>query len=380
DKSDIFIQQNSPDGGFLQSEGWRKFQAATGKKTFSISGDGFKANIIEHSLPVVGKYFYVPRGPVVCHPERSETEPKDLIRSLDKLEMTSSRSGMTELIKLAKENNINWVRIEPKDKQTLELVQELIPASSADKPAQKIRKAPHDMQPREIFIIDISKSEEELLSQMKSKTRYNIRLAQKKGVSLRITNKYETTNDKYIDEFVRLNKITAKRDRITTHPENYYRKMLETISDKNIKLYLAEYQGRIIAANIISFYTVRNSKINTSSGNSLATEMNNNISNGVYNGIATYLHGASDNEHRNVMAPYLLQWQAILDAKKAGCKKYDFGGVKTGGDKSWSGITRFKSGFSPNTKPTEFPGSYDIVLNSGKYTLYRFLQKIKSFM
>jgi peptidoglycan pentaglycine glycine transferase (the first glycine) len=100
------------------------------------------------------------------------------------------------------------------------------------------------------------------------------------------------------------------------------------------------------------------------------------------------LHGASDNEYRNVMAPYLVQWQAIKDAKIKGCTKYDFGGICSGPTaterldryNSWVGITRFKMGFSPKTPPTKFPGSYDIILNSWKYDLYKIAQKLKSFM
>jgi lipid II:glycine glycyltransferase (peptidoglycan interpeptide bridge formation enzyme) len=100
------------------------------------------------------------------------------------------------------------------------------------------------------------------------------------------------------------------------------------------------------------------------------------------------LHGASGNEHRNVMAPHILHWQAILDAKERGCRFYDFGGVKIsnkeqaaiGKSNSWEGITRFKLGFSQKTKPVVFPGSYDIVINQWRYWLYRTLQYIKALI
>jgi lipid II:glycine glycyltransferase (peptidoglycan interpeptide bridge formation enzyme) len=89
------------------------------------------------------------------------------------------------------------------------------------------------------------------------------------------------------------------------------------------------------------------------------------------------------------MAPYLLQWQAIKDAKAAGCEAYDFGGIRTEGREriyafptrnSWAGITKFKTGFSPATKPIEFPGSYDIIINPVEYWMYRGIQKMKSFI
>lgn len=126
--------------------------------------------------------------------------------------------------------------------------------------------------------------------------------------------------------------------------------MFETIPSEILKLYIAEYEGKIITANIVLFF-----------GNT-----------------ATYMHGASDNEHRSAMAPYLLQWQTILDAKKTDCTRYDLGGIKTApNDNSWSGITKFKSGFSPGIKPIQFPGCYDIIVKPARYFSYRILQKIK---
>ena len=71
-------------------------------------------------------------------------------------------------------------------------------------------------------------------------------------------------------------------------------------------------------------------------------------------------------------------WQAIQDAKEAGCERYDLGGIRTGAaDNSWLGLTKFKTGFAPDTNPVQFTGCYDIILKPGKYNLYRALQKIK---
>ncbi|MFA6973267.1 MAG: peptidoglycan bridge formation glycyltransferase FemA/FemB family protein [Parcubacteria group bacterium] len=355
-----FIQKNSPDGGFLQSEQWRKFQEATGKKTFNVSGENFWANIVEHRLPLVGKYLYIPRGPI-CHPERtlseqseSKGESKDLIQVDSSVASRGETSlGMTKLVDLAKQEKAGWIRFDANDSLTLDIIRE----------NWRVVKAPHDMQPKEVFVIDINKNEEDLLSGMKSKTRYNIKLAEKKGVSVRAITKIQDTitkqktnsniqNTNYFNEFLRLVKVTAKRDGITPHPDSHYQKMFTTIPDKNLKLYVAEYENKIIAANLVVFY----------------------------GDTATYLHGASDNENRNVMAPFLLQWRQIQDAKKSGCTRYDFGGVSTIGNKDWAGITKFKTGFSPNTQPLEFPGSFDIVLSPMKYNAYRIIQKLKSLL
>ncbi len=96
-KIEKFIQENSPDGGFLQSEEWRKFQENVGKKTFNIFNDAFWANIIEHKLPIVGKYLYISRGPVL----KTKINKKEIENALEKL------------LKLAKKNKAGWIRFEP---------------------------------------------------------------------------------------------------------------------------------------------------------------------------------------------------------------------------------------------------------------------------
>jgi lipid II:glycine glycyltransferase (peptidoglycan interpeptide bridge formation enzyme) len=314
---DKFIQANSPDGGFLQSEEWRKFQGSYGQRTFNISGENFWANIIEHRLKIVGKYFYVPRGPI-------------------------GTSGMEAILKLAKENGAGWVRIEPASQDILDGIRK----SSG----YRIVKAPHDMQPKEIFVIDIGKPEEQLLAEMKGKTRYNLRLAEKKGVSVAVKNNKD--GEKEFDEFLRLVKVTARRNEISAHPEKYYRKMWEVLPAEALKLYVAEYDGKIIAANFVLFF----------------------------GRVAIYLHGASDNAFRETMAPYLLQWQAIQDAKKEGCTRYDFGGVSADQTNKLQGVTKFKTGFSPETKPIEFPGAYDIIIDRWRYRLYRLVSIVKQIL
>jgi peptidoglycan pentaglycine glycine transferase (the first glycine) len=315
--------KNSPTGEFLQSRDWLKFQESVGRKTFHVEGENFLANIIEHNLPIAGKYFYIPKGPIFSG------------------DMNHEKLNINNLMNLAKENKIGWIRVEPETKDILDVIKKSARCN--------VVKAPHDMQPKEIYVIDISKSEEELLAIMKSKTRYNIKLAEKKGVT--IINAEEEKNNNYLDEFLRLTGIMAKRNGIVAHPESYYRKMLEIIPSDILKLYIARYQGKVIAANLVVFFE----------------------------SMCIYLHGSSDDEYRNVMAPYLLQWRQITDAKKAGFVKYDFGGVKINVliGKSWEGVTKFKTGFSPKTKATIFPGSYDIIINRRRYWTYRILQKLK---
>jgi len=318
------MDKNNQNSNFLQSAEWRKFQESVGRKTFFVENDGFSASLIQHDLPVVGKYLYIPHGPIFLAEAERISNFKFQISN-----------GIQKIIKLAKENNVGWVRIDPRNENVLKSIKK--------NTKLKIQKAPHDMQPKEVFVIDISKSEKELLAEMKQKTRYNIRLSEKKNIKI-----FVSREEGCIKRFCDLVKITAERDKVSAHTENYYRKMIDILPEDMLEVYLAEYDGKIIAANLVVFY-----------GDTVI-----------------YLHGASDNEHRNVMAPYLLQWQAIMGAKNAGYKFYDFGGVKMSG--GWEGITKFKLGFSPNTNPIMFLGSYDIIINPWKYYIYKIFSLILS--
>ncbi len=212
----------------------------------------------------------------------------------------------------------------------------------------RVVKAPHDMQPKDHFIIDISLGEDELLKNMKSKTRYNIRLAERKGVKVFISRKKED-----LRKFFNLVNKTAERKNVSFHSFDHYEKMFESLPEDCIELYLAEYKGKIIAGNIATFY----------------------------NGVATYLHGGMDGEYRKLMAPFLLQWKMIKDAKEKGCVWYDFGGVFPGSnDNGKSGITRFKMSFSPKMEIFEMVGTYDVVFSPVKYWVYKFLQRVKGIV
>jgi lipid II:glycine glycyltransferase (peptidoglycan interpeptide bridge formation enzyme) len=112
----------------------------------------------------------------------------------------------------------------------------------------------------------------------------------------------------------------------------------------NIKLFLAKHDGKVIAGNIVAFF-----------GDTV-----------------TYMHGASSNEFRNLMAPYALQWHCIKLAKQSGYKYYDFYGIS---DDKWPGVTRFKRGFGG--KELEYPGTWDAVFDGVKYKIYGLLRKIR---
>jgi len=306
---DQFIIENN--GSFLQSWSWGKFQESLGRRIWRLETEGLKALLIKYNLPLKKNYLYCPRGPI--GPIKAFLEKVKEIGQKEKSIFFKIESDNRD----SPLGTVLGTRTVPK--------------------GLSLFKSTKEIQPTKTLVLDISKPEEELLSQIHSKTRYNIRLARKKGVTI------EESNEK-IDDFLRLSKETAKRDRFHLHPQGYYQKMLEVLGqERMIKLFLAKYQNKIIAANLICFFGQT----------------------------ATYLHGASDYNSRQLMAPHLLQWQAICQAKKLGLRYYDFWGID---EKKWPGVTRFKKGFSG--QEITFPGAFDLIFQPTWYRIYNLARKV----
>jgi len=185
----------------------------------------------------------------------------------------------------------------------------------------RISKAASDMQPASTVIVDIAPPLEEILKSMKNKTRYNIGLAERKGVVVRIG------TDEDLDQWYALYEETSRRDRIGIHSLSYYRGLFRTArenpgSSPALRLLIAEHQGDLLAGNIVAFWKER----------------------------AIYLYGASSGLKRNLMPTYALQWEAIRLAKEAGCLGYDLYGVPPRPDPGHPmfGLYQFKTGFSEN--------------------------------
>ncbi|MDK2800765.1 MAG: hypothetical protein PWP27_1434 [Clostridiales bacterium] len=186
------------------------------------------------------------------------------------------------------------------------------------------------IQPRFVFRLDIKdKTEEELMQSFHSKTRYNIRLAGRKGVKVKIGTRED------LPVFHKVMMETGIRDKFVIRSLEYFQKMYDCLGSKHLRLYLAYYKGQLIAGTIAILY-----------GNK-----------------CWYLYGASSNEHRNVMPNYLLQWEMIKWALESGCDIYDFRGISGDLDESnpLYGLYKFKKGF--NGKFTEFIGELDLVFN-----------------
>lgn len=171
------------------------------------------------------------------------------------------------------------------------------------------------------------RTEEQVLADLTQKTRYNIRVAMKHGVEIKIAGKES------LDEFMRLMDVTGERDSFSIRPKAYFARMMDALGG-HIRLYMGFYNGQAVCGTI-------------------ATN---------YGGKCCYVYGASDNAFRNVMPNYLIQWEMIRWAIGTGCAVYDFMGISgdTGNENDHLyGLYRFKRGF--NGQIDELPGEFDRV-------------------
>jgi lipid II:glycine glycyltransferase (peptidoglycan interpeptide bridge formation enzyme) len=186
--------------------------------------------------------------------------------------------------------------------------------------------SPHNIQPPRTIVVSLESSEDDILARMKQKCRYNVRLAEKKGVTVR------TWDD--LDGFHRLMQVTGGRDGFGVHSLEYYKKAYELFHPTGLaELLVAEFESKPLAALMVFALGRR----------------------------AYYLYGASNDEERNRMPTYLLQWEAMKWAKQRGCTEYDLWGVPDADEEKleaqfesrhdglW-GVYRFKRGFGGEVK------------------------------
>ncbi len=211
----------------------------------------------------------------------------------------------------------------------------------------KARIATKNFQPTDTLEIDLRKTDENILAEMKRKGRYNINLARKKGVKIEVFKKGNFSQQEIAD-FWRLNVETTSRDEFFGHDKEYYENFLGTLKDNSV-LFFATYEGKRIASAISTFFSKD----------------------------AIYYFGASTSqkEYRNLMAPYLLQWEMIQFGRKRGCEKYDFLGIAPEGVKNhqFSKISEFKWKFGGERKTVE--SGREIPFSKFWYFLYRVLKR-----
>lgn len=193
------------------------------------------------------------------------------------------------------------------------------------------------IQPLHDMIIYLNnENEDELLKSFSEKTRYNIRLAKKKGVEVYYSRKKED-----LKIFYELYKITAVRDNIGCRAYEYFETMLDSYNEENVRIYIARHEADYLSA-AIAFN---------------------------YGGELFYLYGASSNEKRNLMPNYLMQWEMIKWALENNCNKYNFGGVLNLDPNN--GLYKFKIGFCKKDGVTEYIGEFDKVYDKKIYFIYR---------
>lgn len=298
----------------LQSQLWGEFREKTGVKV--VRKNDLQVTI--HPIPYTNfKIGYFPKG--------SQMNQKML----------------NDLLEIGKTNNCIFIQIEPS-----------IEKSNAKKYNFKnLYSSAHPIFTKYNFVLDLTKSEEELLKNMNQKTRYNIRLAEKKGVEI-----IEDNSDKAFEEYLKLTKETTQRQKFYAHGEKYHKLMWETLKTQNknnefsIHLFKAIYNKEILVTWILF----------------------------VLGDTLYYPYGASSIKYREVMASNLMMWEVIRFGKKLNLKKFDMWGAlgpNPNVKDPWYGFHRFKEGYGPDL--VEFIGSYDLVINPFMYLIYKTADKIR---
>ena len=319
-----------PFAQFLQSWNWGAFRSEQGKpiKRFALVDANEKwlaALQMEYRYKRLDLgYWFAPRGPIFA-PEVNVMHKADVM-----LQLSQALLDLPEL----RERCLFW-RIEP----VVEIAQpeDLMPLSYHRNDAAN---------PASTYLVDLTQSEEDLLASMHEKTRYNIRVAERHGVTVRTS-----TRAADVDAFLSLMNETAKRDGFVQHPDAYLRASFQALAAVGMaRIRLAEHGDMVLAANM---------------------EV-------MFGDTATYLYGASSSEERQLMAPYAIHWSAIQDAKRDGYRLYDMWGANPPFKAmyyykpSWDGISRFKKNWGGRS--INLVGTWDLPFNRFLYRL-AFLNK-----
>ncbi len=301
---------------FLQSPQWIEFQQSLGRKAWLFKNGGISGLVIKYDLPFGKCYLYCPYGPLT---KKTSVDRKAL------------ESFLEEIKKIAIQEKAVFFRCDPR--------QELFLEESGFKKAPINYFLSAVAMPQNLAVLSLAGDEVALRNKLKPKTRYNIDLALKKGIEVD-----RKSGD--LRAFYDLMRQTANRQQIRLHSLEHYRGLLDVFKN-DLLILTARYETKPIATIMVLFF----------------------------GDTATYLHGGTDYNYRQLMAPHLLHWLAIQEAKKRGCSFYDFGGVESESTQAWSGITRFKLSFGAEV--VSLPGAYDLVFQPGWYALYNFFRGLR---
>ncbi|OHD22073.1 MAG: hypothetical protein A2Y38_12505 [Spirochaetes bacterium GWB1_59_5] len=357
---------------FLQSKFWADFKALAGwtfaryEIAVEDSGDGgrfiapFALSVLERSLGASLRFAYVPHGPELC-------SAVALGASLTPGDRETLLKAVAEQLRSRVSRACLFIRFDPAWYEAEAMTSDIEAGEefSADavfdsgnqgsEPPRPAFSKPFikasDVQPPDSVVLAIDRTDDELMAGMKPKWRYNIRLAAKKGVIV------ASEGAESLGEFYALYETTAARDHIAIHPRSYYERLfaLEAANTAeprpDIRLWVARFEGKALAAIVTVFYGRE----------------------------ATYLYGASGDEHRNLMPAYALQWAAIGAAREFGCSSYDFYGIPPidDPDHAMAGLYRFKTGFGGEIR--HYSGAWDFVLLPATYAAFRAAERARLF-
>lgn len=320
---------NEPMGSFLQTAAWGTIKSKWGWRAgrVALRRGGILAagaQLLFRTLPLGRSIAYCPRGPIL-----PDDEPELLAATFDAMHDLCRQEGALLL--------------------TVEPNWPLPSGGAAQMERRGFQRAAHTVQPSATILLDLRPTEDEILVQMHQKWRYNIRLAQRKAVGVRVGGAAD------FETYHRLSSVTSERDEFAIRPQQYYEDVWRAFGPEHARLFIAEYEGKPLGAIVV----VKVGKV------------------------ATYLYGASSNEERNRMPNHALQWAAIQWARAEGCHWYDFWGIPPEvpddgevteyGEGGLWGVFRFKQGFGG--KVVKYPAAWDYVYSRIGYMAYQQYQK-----
>ncbi len=309
-----------PAGGFTQSVHWAEVKNNWDFEVVAVLDDGGAivggASILIQKIPFIGTSFlYAPRGPVCDLHDRAVME--ELKKGVDLL----ARRRRAHVFKMDPDVLIS-------DEDFIRLTQQMGFTQIAGNEGFETIQARFNYR---LYLQ--GRGEEELFANLTQKTRYNVRVALKRGVEIRVA------GPEALDEFVRIMRVTGERDGFNVRPKAYFERFLSALGE-HARLYMGYYEGQAVCGAIATNYA----------------------------GKTCYVYGASDNAYRNVMPNYLIQWEMIRWAVETGCTVYDFQGVSGNiADESdhLYGLYRFKKGF--NGQLDELAGEFDYIYRPFAY-------------
>ena len=334
DVEPIPIEELDSTGPLLQTPFWARFKSGFGWTPY-----GFKITVpdlrIDGTMLCMVRSFYrivrlgyIPHGPAFLDPD---------------IRPGINESGTGELLTAIGAEVARLLPAPPT------LLRYDLPFGDATpgQPGYPLLRSPIVVQPPDTVIVDLGKTDEELLGDMKPKTRYNVRLATRRGVTVRKAESRE------LPLWYKMLRETSRRDAIAIHSYRYFESLFinaERDPQVEVELLFAEVDSEPVAGNITTM-------------------------NGEY---GLYHFGASTERHRNLMPTYALQWEAMRRCRDRGCRTYDLGGIPPANDESHRmyGLFRMKTGFGGRI--LNRLGAWDYPVRPFRFRSYRYAERLRA--